>query len=81
MPESQEKLRALPLEKIEVSLDEAMSGFACNLVSTGKTVIMGANAPKFKAAVEAAGLKTITPQINELSKGGGYIRCTTLTLS
>lgn len=81
MPESQEKLRALPLKKIEVSLQEAMGSFACNLVSTGETVIMGANAPIFQAAVEAAGLKTITPQINELVKGGGYIRCTTLTLN
>jgi len=80
LPESQEKLRALPIRKIEVSLEEAMSGFACNLVSTGQTVVMGVNAPLFKAAVEAEGLKVITPEINELLKGGGYIRCTTLTL-
>jgi N-dimethylarginine dimethylaminohydrolase len=80
-PESQEKLRAVPIEKIEVSLDEAMKGFACNLVSTGETVVMSAHAPLFKAAIEAKGLKTITPEISELAKGGGYIRCTTLTLS
>lgn len=81
IPESQEKIRALPLQKIEVSLEEAVQAFACNLVSTGETVIMSAHAPNFKAAVEAQGLKTITPNINELSKGGGYIRCTTLSLS
>jgi N-dimethylarginine dimethylaminohydrolase len=81
MPESQEKLRALPIEKIEVSLEEAMQGFACNLVSTGETVVMSAHAPQFQAAIEAKGLKTITPEIQELAKGGGYIRCTTLTLS
>lgn len=81
MPESQEKLRALPIEKIEISLAEATEAFACNLVSTGETVIMSAHAPEFQAAVEAHGLRTITPEISELAKGGGYIRCTTLTLA
>ncbi len=80
MPESQEKLHALPIDKIEVSLEEAMQGFACNLVSTGETVIMSAHAPLFQAQIEAKGLHTITPKIHELAKGGGYIRCTTLTL-
>ena len=79
-PDSQEKIRALPLEKIEVSFEEASQGFACNLISTGETVVMSAQAPKFKADVEAHGLRVITPEIKELSKGGGYIRCTTLTL-
>ncbi len=81
MPESQEKLRNLPLRKIEVSLDEAMGAFACNLVSTGETVVMSGQAPEFRAAVEAEGLQVISPAIEELAKGGGYIRCTTLTLS
>ena len=80
MPESQEKIRALPIEKIEVSLQEATGGFACNLVSTGETVIMSAHAPELLAAIEARGLKIITPDITELAKGGGYIRCTSLTL-
>lgn len=80
-PDSQAKIRALPdLRTIEVSFEEATKGFACNLVSTGETVIMSADAPRFKAAVEAHGLRTITPKISELAKGGGYIRCTTLTL-
>lgn len=78
---SQEKLRALPIEKIEVSLEEAMEGFACNLVSTGQTVVMSAHAPQLQAAIEARSLTTITPEIQELAKGGGYIRCTTLTLN
>ncbi len=77
---SQQKIRALPLDKIEVSLQEAENGFACNLVSTGEIVVMGAHAPELKAAIEAKGLKTITPEVTELGKGGGYIRCTTLTL-
>lgn len=79
-PESQTKIRALPMQKIEVSLSEATEGFACNLVSTGETVIMSAHAPKLQAAIEAHGLKTVTPEVSELGKGGGYIRCTTLTL-
>lgn len=79
-PESQEKILSLPIEKIEVPYEEATTGFACNLLSTGETVIMSAHAPKFQAAIEAHGLKTITPEVSELGKGGGYIRCTTLTL-
>lgn len=68
------------VEKIEVNRNEATNGFACNLVSTGETVIMSDNAPKFKVELERRGFKTITPAIIELAKGGGYIRCTTLTL-
>lgn len=79
--ESQAKIRALhAVDKIEVSYQEATEGFACNLVSTGETVIMSAQAPQLQAALEAKGLKTITPQITELAKGGGYIRCVSLTL-
>lgn len=80
VPASQEIINKLPFKKIEVSLDEAIMGFACNLVSTGKTVIMSAHAPIFQAAIEEYGLKTLTPEIKELAKGGGYIRCTALTI-
>lgn len=80
MGDSAAKIRALPIEKIEVSLKEAKKAFACNLVSTGETVVMSAFAPKLKAELEKRGLKTITPVVSELGKGGGYIRCTTLTL-
>lgn len=68
------------VDKIEVSRTEATKGFACNLVSTGETVIMSAEAPHLKAELEKRGFKVITPAISELAKGGGYIRCTTLTL-
>jgi len=81
MPESQRTLRALDaLDKIEISLHEAKDAFACNLVSTGKTVVMGAHAPNFTAELRARGFNVLTPEISELLKGGGYIRCTTLTL-
>lgn len=80
-PKSQAKIDALTsVDKIEVSYEEATQGFACNLVSTGEVVIMSNHAPRLKAAIETKGLKTITPEITELAKGGGYIRCTTLTL-
>lgn len=80
-PESREIIKQLPdIETIEVSLEEAEEAFACNLVSTGETVIMGDTAPRLAAALGHYGLKVFTPHIQELSKGGGYIRCTTLTL-
>lgn len=80
-PESQSLLRALDsIDKIEITLDEAMNGFAANLVSTGETVIMSAHAPQLKVALEAHNFTVITPEVTELIKGGGFIRCTTLTL-
>ena len=78
---SQAKIAELPMDKIEVSYDEAVKGFACNLVSTGETVIMSGHAPKLQAAIESHDLKTITPDVQELPRGGGYIRCVSLTLN
>ncbi|MCA9332611.1 amidinotransferase, partial [Candidatus Saccharibacteria bacterium] len=80
VPESQARIRNLNVEKIKVSYEEATKGFACNLVSTGSTVIMSANAPELKKKLENRGFKVVTPTITELAKGGGYIRCSTLTL-
>ncbi len=81
LPESQEKLRTFDgIDKIEVSFTEAKDAFACNLVSTGSTVVMSAQAPEFRKAVESHGLQTIPLAMPELAKGGGFIRCTTLTL-
>lgn len=80
-PESRIILENLDeVDKIIVSEVEAREAFACNLVSTGETVVMSAKAPALRAALEARGLHVITPTITELAKGGGYIRCTTLTL-
>lgn len=82
MPESQEKIHSMTdIRKIEVSLEEAMNGFACNLVSTGESVIMSNHAPRLQAALEAEGLRVYTPDVTELLKGGGFIRCTSLTLN
>lgn len=79
--ESQAILRNLStVDKIEVSLSDAKEAFACNLVSTGETVVMSAHAPVFSQALRDHGLTVLSPEIKELVKGGGYIRCTTLTL-
>jgi N-dimethylarginine dimethylaminohydrolase len=78
--ESRLKIEALPMKKIQVSLEEAQQGFACNLLSTGETVIMSAHAPKLQSVIEKHGLKTILIDAPELKKGGGYIRCVSLTL-
>jgi N-dimethylarginine dimethylaminohydrolase len=80
MPESQERMRALGIAKIEVSLEEAKSHFACNLVSSGEVVVIGTGAPNLKAAIELHGLEVLPVNLKELAKGGGFIRCTTLTL-
>ena len=80
-PESQELLYHFDaVDKIEISLEEAIESFACNLVSTGTTVIMSAHAPAFQAELESHDFSVVTPKIDELIKGGGYIRCTTLSL-
>ena len=79
-PESQAILEAFEAEKIIIPLEEATVGFAANLVSTGSIVIMSDKAPKLAAAIKNHGFTILTPKITELVKGGGYIRCTTLTL-
>jgi len=68
------------VDKIIVSLDEAQNAFACNLVSTGETVIMSAHAPLLSDELRKHGLVVVTPEVSELAKGGGYIRCTSLSL-
>lgn len=68
------------IELIEVSELEARDRFACNLISTGTDVVMSAGAPELHAALEAHGLTVHTPKMSELSKGGGYIRCVTLSI-
>lgn len=82
VPESQALLRTFEgVDKIEVSLREATEAYACNLVSTGETVIMNQGAPDFQRAVEAHGLKTILLSNPELAKGGGSIRCTSICIT
>ncbi|MBC7581533.1 amidinotransferase [Aeromicrobium sp.] len=80
--QSREFLHAFDgVDKIEVSEAEAREGFACNLVSTGETVIMNSGGRQLSKDLEAWGLQTILLDNPELGKGGGSIRCTTLTLN
>lgn len=80
--ESNQKLAALTdLDKIIVDYQECTQGFANNLVSTGKHVIMSNQAPHLQAELERRGLICLTPNVTELKKGGGYIRCVSLWLS
>lgn len=82
MPESRERIEAITdLHKIAVSLDEAMQASACNLVSTGEYVIMSGDAPGLQQALEERGYKVLPQSATELMKGGGFIRCCSLTLS
>lgn len=68
------------VDKIIVSKDEALKAFALNLLSTGETVVMNSGAPKFQTELEKHGLQTKSLDLPELRKGGGSIRCSTLTL-
>lgn len=80
--ESNRKIEALKdLDKIKVDFEECTKGFANNLVSTGKHVIMSNKAPKLQAELEKRGLVCLTPDVTELKEGGGYIRCVSLWLS
>lgn len=81
-PESQQILENFDkAEKILISLEEAKQAFAANLISNGKTVIMSNKAPELARQIKAHGLEIVTPEIHELVKGGGYIRCTTLSFN
>jgi len=74
------KLKNLPgVDYIIISLKETQH-FAANLVSDGEVVIMTNDAPEFAKAIEAHGLKTVQLPTDQLAKGGGAIRCTSLAL-
>ena len=79
--ESQDKINDMTgIDKIEVSLDEAIDGLACNLISTGDTVVMGTRSPKLRMELAKKGLITLAVDTPEINKGGGFIRCISLTL-
>lgn len=64
-----------------ILVDEDEAGvLALNLVSNGADVVMPVGAPLYKAAVEERGFRTHLLDLSELRKGGGGIKCCTLTL-
>lgn len=68
------------IEAVLIDEIEAREAFAANLVSTGESVVMGSKAPKLAQTLRDRGFTIYSPEINELLKGGGYIRCTSLAL-
>ena len=68
------------VEVIPVSEHEAKYGLACNLVSTGDTVIMSDEAPQLAAHLAGHHLQVITLSNRELRKSGGGFRCISLSL-
>lgn len=76
---SRGRLRALGCDLVEVEPAEALR-FALNLVSDGRTVTMSEGAPRLAAALRERGLAVDEVVTTQLRKGGGGVRCTSLTL-
>ena len=76
-----------PVTIIPVSESEARDGFACNLVSTGETVVMPATAempdgaPHLKAKLTQLGYTVVAVHNDQFKLTGGGIRCVSLTLN
>jgi N-dimethylarginine dimethylaminohydrolase len=80
--ESRNLIESLPdIHKIAVSYNEAIQNFALNLISDGQNVILNQNALKLKGALFEIGKTTFGIDATELSKGGGFIRCISLTFN
>jgi N-dimethylarginine dimethylaminohydrolase len=76
---SRGRLLALGCDLMEVEAAEAL-GFALNLVSDGRTVTMSDGAPRLAAQLRDRGLDVDEVVTTQLRKGGGGVRCTSLTL-
>lgn len=77
---SRRRVERLGLELVEVSRTEAQR-FALNLISDGEWVTMNDRAPELAAELRRRGLQVVELTTAELSKGGGGVRCTALTLN
>ena len=76
---SRGRLHALGCDLITVEAAEALR-FALNLVSDGRTVTMTDGAPRLAASLRERGLAVDEVVTTQLRKGGGGVRCTSLTL-
>ena len=76
---SRRRIASLGLDLVEVSPAEAQR-FALNLVSDGSSVTMSCGAPAFAAELRARGFAVSELETAQLAKGGGGVRCTSLTL-
>jgi N-dimethylarginine dimethylaminohydrolase len=77
---SRRRIRGLGLDLLDVTPAEA-ARFALNLVSDGRTVTMTDRAPRLAARLRARGLDVVELATTQLSKGGGGVRCTALSLN
>ncbi|MCV7192368.1 N-dimethylarginine dimethylaminohydrolase [Mycolicibacterium brumae] len=75
-PESQEVLRTLFADAIEVSEADALA-FGLNSVSDGRNVLVPAAATGFARQLRDAGFEPIAIDLSELLKGGGSVKCCT----
>jgi N-dimethylarginine dimethylaminohydrolase len=76
---SRSTIRSLGLDLIEVTITEA-ARFALNLVSDGRAVTMTRGAPRLAATLRSRGFEVVELPTTQLGKGGGGVRCTSLTL-
>jgi N-dimethylarginine dimethylaminohydrolase len=70
-----------PVTIINVSETEARRGFACNLLSTGRTVVMSDAAPRLASELKKLDYRVITTNLDQFKLTGGGIRCVSLTLN
>ena len=78
-PMSRRTIRSLGLDLIRVMAGEAKQ-FALNLISDGCAVTMTQDAPNLAAELRGRGLHVLELATTQLRKGGGGVRCTSLTL-
>jgi N-dimethylarginine dimethylaminohydrolase len=78
-PDALAELESRFPDAIIVDEDEA-AVLGLNLVSNGADVVMPVGAPRYQQAVAERGFTTHTLDLSELRKGGGGIKCCTLTL-
>ena len=78
-PESLALIKSTFRQAIAVPQEEARR-FACNAIALGQHVIMAANCPTMRSAIEARGYAVHEVDLSEFLKSGGGAKCLTLHL-
>lgn len=68
-------------DAVDVIVVPAAEAWAANLVGAEQTVVVGAGYPATKAALEAAGLRTLVVEASEIRAGDGGLTCLSILLS
>lgn len=79
-PASADLIRELVDNAIEVPQDVA-TGFACNALTLGKTIVSSTATEKLRGVLMACGYELTTLPMTEFMKGGGGVRCLSLPLN